>query len=287
MGMISLAGKVAVITGGASGIGESAVRRFQAAGARVVLGDLDEARGRALAAELGPDVAFRKTDVAEEADVAALIGLAVERFGRLDTLFNNAGLAGQSGPIAEIGAEGFDQAYRVLLRGPFLGIKHAAPILAKQRSGSIISTASVAALQGGFGPHPYSALKAAVVQLTRTTSLELAEKNVRVNCICPGGIATPIFGRAMGFAEAQVTQTVAVMKQALSAMHPIGRSGMPEDIADTALWLASDSSSFITGQAIVVDGGLTAGRGWSQTQEGGQQLRKILTSIVGEPEGQP
>ncbi len=284
--MIDLEGKVAVITGGASGIGEAAVRRFLAAGAKVVLGDLDEERGRALAAELGPDVAFRRTDVAEEADVAGLIGFALERFGRLDTLFNNAGLPGPSGPIAEIDAEGFDRAYRVLLKGPFLGIKHAAPILAKQRSGSIISTASVAGLQGGFGPHPYSALKAAVIQLTRTTSLELAEKNVRVNCICPGGIATPIFGRAMGFGEAQVTQTVAVMKQALSAMHPIGRSGMPEDIADTALWLASDASSFVTGQAIVVDGGLTAGRAWSQSQEGMQQVRKILTSIVGQPEGQ-
>ncbi len=284
--MIDLNGKVAVITGGASGIGEAAVRRFVAAGAKVVLGDLDEARGAALAQELGAAVAFKRTDVAEEGDVAALIALAVERFGRLDTLFNNAGFAGQGGPIAEIDAEGFDRLYRVLLRGPFLGIKHAAPILAKQRSGSIISTASVAGLQGGFGPHPYSALKAGVIQLTRTTSLELAEKNVRVNCICPGGIATPIFGRAMGFAEGQVSQTVAVMKQALSAMHPIGRSGMPEDIADTALWLASDSSSFVTGQAIVVDGGLTAGRGWSQTQDGGTQLRKILTSIVGEPGGQ-
>ncbi len=284
--MIDLNGKVAVITGGASGIGEAAVRRFVAAGAKVAMGDLDGERGAALAAELGADMAFRRTDVAEEADIAALIGLAVERFGRLDTLFNNAGFAGQGGPIAEIDTEGFDRLYRVLLRGPFLGIKHAAPILAKQRSGSIISTASVAGLQGGFGPHPYSALKAGVIQLTRTTSLELAEKNVRVNCICPGGIATPIFGRAMGFAEGQVSQTVAVMKQALSAMHPIGRSGMPEDIADTALWLASDSSSFVTGQAIVVDGGLTAGRGWSQTQDGGTQLRKILTSIVGEPGGQ-
>lgn len=284
--MIDLNGKVAVITGGASGIGEAAVRRFVAAGAKVAMGDLDGERGAALAAELGADMAFRRTDVAEEADIAALIGLAVERFGRLDTLFNNAGFAGQGGPIAEIDTEGFDRLYRVLLRGPFLGIKHAAPILAKQRSGSIISTASVAGLQGGFGPHPYSALKAGVIQLTRTTSLELAEKNVRVNCICPGGIATPIFGRAMGFAEGQVSQTVAVMKQALSAMHPIGRSGMPEDIADTALWLASDSSSFVTGQAIVVDGGLTAGRGWSQTQDAGTLLRKILTSIVGEPGGQ-
>lgn len=284
--MIDLSGKVAVITGGSSGIGEAAVRRFVAAGAKVVLGDLDEARGTALAAELGAAVAFKRTDVAEEADVAALVALAVERFGRLDTLFNNAGYAGQGGPIAEIDADGFDRLYRVLLRGPFLGIKHAAPVLAKQRSGSIISTASVAGLQGGFGPHPYSALKAAVIQLTRTTSLELAEKNVRVNCICPGGIATPIFGRGMGFAEGQVAQTVAVMKQALSAMHPIGRSGMPDDIADTALWLASDSSSFVTGQAIVVDGGLTAGRGWTQTQDGGAQLRKILTSIVGEPGGQ-
>jgi NAD(P)-dependent dehydrogenase (short-subunit alcohol dehydrogenase family) len=155
-------------------------------------------------------------------------------------------------------------------------MKHAAPVMRRQGSGSIISTASVAGLRGGWGPHVYSAAKAAVVSLTRTVALELAESNIRVNCICPGAIATPIFGTSLGLDADAVEHSVSIMKGALAGVHPIGRSGLPDDIARAALWLASDESTFVTGHALVVDGGLTAGRPWSMQRAGAERIRELL-----------
>jgi NAD(P)-dependent dehydrogenase (short-subunit alcohol dehydrogenase family) len=155
-------------------------------------------------------------------------------------------------------------------------MKHAAPVMKRQGSGSIISTASVAGLRAGYGPHVYSAAKAAVVQLTRSVSMELSESGVRVNCICPGGIATPIFGKSVGLSPEAADQTVGIMKEALAALHPIGRSGLPDDIAHAALWLASDDSSFVNGHALVVDGGLIGGRKWSDQLSGRAMLRQLL-----------
>jgi NAD(P)-dependent dehydrogenase (short-subunit alcohol dehydrogenase family) len=146
----------------------------------------------------------------------------------------------------------------------------------RRGSGSIISTASVAGLRAGYGPHVYSAAKAAVVQLTRSVGMELSESGVRVNCICPGGIATPIFGKSFGLSPEAADQTVGIMKEALAALHPIGRSGLPDDIAHAALWLASDDSSFVNGHALVVDGGLISGRKWSEVQQGRVMLRAVL-----------
>jgi len=186
----------------------------------------------------------------------------VGRFGRLDCLFNNAGFAGVHGPIDEIGVEGFDATIAVLLRGVFLGMKHAAAVMKRQGTGSIISTASVAGLHTGLGPHIYSAAKAAVIHLTRSVAMELGERGVRVNCICPGGIATPIFGKSFGLSPDQAETTIPLMKGVLEMLQPIRRPGLPEDIAHAALWLASDESSFVNGHALVVDGGLTGGRLW-------------------------
>jgi NAD(P)-dependent dehydrogenase (short-subunit alcohol dehydrogenase family) len=164
----------------------------------VVAADLQDGKGARLVEDLGEKVSYVRTDVSNENDIEAMIAYAVDKFGRLDCLFNNAGIAGFDGPIANTPTEEFDKIIAVLLRGVFLGIKHAAPIMCQQRSGSIISTASVAGIRTGFGSHIYSAAKAAVIQLTKSTARELGENNVRVNCICPGGIATPIFGKGLG-----------------------------------------------------------------------------------------
>ena len=274
--MGKLDGKVAVITGGASGIGDATVRLFVEEGCRVVIADVQDDRGARLAEELGKSASYLHADVSQEAHVSGAIAHAVSRFGRLDCLFNNAGAGGVSGPIEAIPADGFDHTIGVLLRGVFLGMKHAAPIMKRQGGGSIISTASVAGLQAGYGPHVYSAAKAAVVHLTRSVAMELGESGVRVNCICPGGIATPIFGSALGLAGPEADRVAELMKTLLATRQPIQRAGLPEDIARAALWLASEESSFVNGHALIVDGGLTGGRMWSVVQEQRQQLRAAL-----------
>jgi NAD(P)-dependent dehydrogenase (short-subunit alcohol dehydrogenase family) len=274
--MGKLDGKVAVITGGASGIGDATVRLFVEEGCRVVVADVQDDRGARLAAELGKSASYLHADVSQEAQVSGAIAHAVSRFGHLDCLFNNAGAGGVAGPIEEIPADGFDHTMGVLLRGVFLGMKHAAPVMKRQGGGSIISTASVAGLQAGYGPHVYSAAKAAVVHLTRSVAMELGESGVRVNCICPGGIATPIFGSALGLAGPEADRVAELMKTLLATRQPIQRAGLPEDIARAALWLTSEESSFVNGHALIVDGGLTGGRMWSVVQEQRQQLRAAL-----------
>jgi NAD(P)-dependent dehydrogenase (short-subunit alcohol dehydrogenase family) len=164
----------------------------------------------------------------------------------------------------------------LLVRSVLLGMKHAAPIMRRQRAGSIVSTASIAGLRGGWGPHVYSAAKAAVIQLTRSIAMELAADGIRVNCICPGAIATPIFGTSLGLSPEAAEHAATLVKETLAAVHPIGRAGLAEDIAQAALWLGGDESTFVTGQAIVVDGGLTAGRPWAENRAMGAQIRDAL-----------
>jgi len=252
--------KVAVITGGASGIGAGTVRRFLAEGAKVLISDLDEDKGTAMVDELGSDVAFLRTDVSQEEQVAAMIAEATDRWGRLDCLFNNAGFGGALGPITSTSVDDFDLTMDVLLKGVFLGMKHAAPVMTAQGSGSIISTASVAGLRVGYAPHLYSVAKAAVIHLSRTVALELGEHNVRVNAICPGFIATPL---AAGHPQADESQ-IQQMRDAGANSQVLGRVGEPTDIANMALFLASDESEWMTGQEWVVDGGFEAGRPWSR-----------------------
>jgi len=274
--MARLAGKVALITGGASGIGEATVRLFVEEGAAVAIADIQDDRGRTLAAELGKRTAYVHADVSREADVSAALAETVSRFGRLDCLFNNAGSGGVLGAIEEISVAGFDETFGVLVRSVFLGMKHAAPVMRRQGRGSIISTASVAGLRTGNGPHVYSAAKAAVIHLTRSVAMELGESGVRVNCICPGGIATPIFGKGLGMSPEQADTTIPLMKGVLERLQPIQRPGEPLDIAQAALWLASDESSFVNGHALVVDGGLIGGRLWSEVQQRRAMLRAAL-----------
>lgn len=265
--MVQLDGKVAVVTGGASGIGEGTVRKFVESGARVVISDVQDARGQRLAEELGTSATFYHTDVSHEEEVRAAVGHAVQKWGRLDVMFNNAGFGGVSGSILETDMDSYDQTMAVLLRGVVIGMKHAGRVMKEQGSGSIISTSSVAGVGIGFGPHIYSAAKAAVIHLTRSVANELGESGVRVNAICPGGIATPIFGKGMGLSPEQADLTVDLMKVRLAEGQPIKRAGLPQDIANAAAWLASDESTFVTGHALVVDGGITTGRLWSERQQ--------------------
>jgi NAD(P)-dependent dehydrogenase (short-subunit alcohol dehydrogenase family) len=258
MSMARLDGKVAVITGGASGMGASTVQRFAAEGARIVIADLQDDNGHTLADTLGGSAVYQRTNVADESEVMAAIARAIDEFGRLDVLFNNAGFAGTAGSIESTPMDEYDVTMDVLLKGVVLGMKHAAPIMKAQGSGSIISTASVAGLGGGRGPHVYSAAKAAVINLTRSVALELAVHNVRVNCICPGAIATPLLAQGAG-------GDTELIKPFLQTVQPLPRSGVGEDIAGAALWLSSDDAAFVTGQAIVVDGGMTAGPRWQDS----------------------
>ena len=251
-----LDGKVAVITGGASGIGKASVKLFVQEGAQVVFGDIQDDRGGVLANELGDKAIFLHCNVRKESDIKTLIDFAANKFGHLDIMFNNAGFGGAYGPIDETPTDAFDVTIEVLLRSVFLGIKLAAPLMKKQKSGSIISTASVAGLRTGMGPHLYSACKAAIIQLTHTTAAELGEFNIRVNCICPGGIATAIFGRGLGLPQDAAERMAEFLKLRLKETQPIPHAGLPEDVAKTALWLSSDESNFISGHALVIDGAL-------------------------------
>lgn len=252
--MARLDGKVAVITGGASGIGRASVQLFVEEGARVVIADIMEDRGRALADEVGKNAVFLRADVSREDDVKAAVDLAVERFGRLDCMFNNAGIAGASGPIDLLPEIGFDITIAILFRSVFFGMKHAAPVMKGQGSGSIISTASIAGLRTGFGGHLYSACKAAVIHMTRSVAVELGSFGIRVNSICPGAIVTSIFGRGLGMDQDDAEGLYGRLEGIFKGYQSIKRAGLPEDIARAAVWLASDDSSFVTGTAIPVDG---------------------------------
>ncbi len=269
--MGQLDGKVAVVTGGASGIGAGTVRRFVAEGAQVLIADLDEAGGTAMADELGDGVAYLATDVSREDQVAAMIAEATDLFGRLDCLFNNAGFGGALGPIATTTVADYDLTMDVLLKSVFLGMKHAAPVMVEQGSGSIISTASVAGIRAGYAPHLYSVAKCGVIHLTKTVALELGEDNVRVNAICPGFIATPL---AAGHPDAD-QERIQKMRDRTARAQVLGRVGEASDIAAMALFLASDESQWITGQEFVVDGGFAAGPPWSRWPEFSRSERPI------------
>ncbi|APR77378.1 3-oxoacyl-[acyl-carrier protein] reductase [Minicystis rosea] len=252
MGDRMLLGKVVLVTGAASGIGRASALLFAKEGARLVLSDRD-ASGEALAAEIraaGGEASFVVADVAREADVAALVAEAVARFGRLDGAFNNAGLNGKMGPIHEAEAADFERVMGVNLKGVWLCNKHQIIQMLKQGSGSIVNNASVAALTAFPGLALYTATKHGVVGLTKAAALELAAQKVRVNAVCPGLVRTPLLDSAVraGFAS----------EEQMVAMEPMGRLGEPAEVAEVAAWLLSDRASFVTGHAMVVDGGYIA-----------------------------
>jgi NAD(P)-dependent dehydrogenase (short-subunit alcohol dehydrogenase family) len=268
----ALEDKVAIITGGASGIGRASVLHFLEHGARVVLADVDPARSEATLAEAaqlgGRDrVCFQACDVSSEADVQAVVQRALREFGRLDCMFNNAGIVGAVGPIVDMEAAAWDRTFDVLVRGVFLGTKHAARAM-QADGGTIINTASIAGKHAGAGPTAYSACKAAVISLTRSAAVELAPQRIRVNALCPGLILTPLLDRG------QDTE----LANALAKGQPWPEVGTPEHIAHAALFLAGETSRFMTGETLVLDGGLSA-RGPGVFADGNPTGKAIANSI--------
>lgn len=269
-----LRGKTAIITGGTSGIGRRTVEVFADEGAYVLIAARREKEGRELVKALGPKVDFLKTDVSKEADVKTMIAYALERFGRVDCLFNNAGCPAPVGSIETIPLDKYEAALSVLLGGVMLGMKHVAPVMRAQGLGSIINNGSVAGVLAGYSSSMiYAAAKAAVIHLTKCVAMELGEKNIRVNSISPGGIATGIFGKALGLPMEEAEKTAELVKQAFVTFQPMRRAGLPEDIAMAAVFLASDESTFVNGHNLVVDGGLLGGKQWSIQQEGLNAMR--------------
>jgi NAD(P)-dependent dehydrogenase (short-subunit alcohol dehydrogenase family) len=243
--------RAAVVTGGASGIGRATVERFLAESWDVVAADLNAENGERLVDAMEADgykgrIGFVRADVSVEADVAAAVGAAAEHYGRLDCMVNNAGVAGAFGPITEMEVEDWDYTFAVLTRSVFLGIKHAARLMQAQgRPGSIVNTASVAGLGGGAAPPAYSAAKAAVLNLTRLTAVELAPHRIRVNAVNPGVIKTQI-------------QRPGALEDLLGDVQPWPEVGEPDQVASVICFLAGDGAGFITGESVTVDGGLLA-----------------------------
>jgi NAD(P)-dependent dehydrogenase (short-subunit alcohol dehydrogenase family) len=275
MGMLD--GKVAIITGATSGIGARTAELFVEEGAKVVFTGRRKAEGEALAAKLGNCGRFVQADATLEDDWKRVIGQTVETFGKLDAVFNNAGGPAPTGSIASVPVDGFDKAMALLVRSVMLGMKHAAPIMMKQRSGSIINNGSIAGHLAGYSTSMvYGAAKAAVNHFTRCVAMELGEHNVRVNSVSPGAIATGILAKALGAETAKADQLASKIEGIYAKAQPIPRAGITDDIAQCVIWLASDRSTFVNGADIVVDGGVIGGRNYSQHQEGLKQVRATL-----------
>jgi NAD(P)-dependent dehydrogenase (short-subunit alcohol dehydrogenase family) len=244
-----LDGKVAIITGAGSGIGRASANLFAREGAKVVCADIS-GQEKETADEIGSAAVAVRVDVAQSADVENMVATALDSFGRLDVLFNNAGLSGPRGPIAELDEEAFDMVVAINLKGAFLGMKYAIPAMIESGGGSVISTASASALVGWKDIAAYAAAKGGIVQLTKSAALDYATSGIRVNAICPGMTWTGLAGAAADGQAAPPTDRV--------PPQPMKRWGVPQELANAALFLASDESSFITGTAIPVDGGYVA-----------------------------
>lgn len=248
--------KVAVITGAASGIGEATARLFARHGCHVVLGDINEDRGWKLAREIGGLASFVHCDVTDPLAVKRLIDVAAGGFGKIDVLFNNAGVVGVGGCIEDISVSGWKETLDVLLNGVFYGMKFVAPVMKSQNFGSIITTASVAGISGGLGPTAYSTSKHAVIGLTKCMAAELGLYGIRVNAIAPFAMATPMVAEVYFSDSSKMDET----KSVLEANSPLrGRAGSAEDVAYAALWLASDESGYTSGMTLTTDAGYTAG----------------------------
>ncbi|MBY8985564.1 MAG: glucose 1-dehydrogenase [Candidatus Lokiarchaeota archaeon] len=283
--MGNLSGKVALITGAAGGIGRATSKLFIEEGAKgVILADIWDEMGEKFADELGSNAIYIHTDVSQESDIKKAIDLAVEKFGQLDIVFSNAGNPGPGGGIEDVETEDFDHTMAIHLRGAVLCMKHSIPLMKKQGSGCFICTASVAGFQQGMGGLAYSLSKAALIHLVRIAAVELGIFGIRANAIAPGGIATGIFGQGVGFSRETAEKWGDLRKALMEDQQPIRRAGIPEDIANAALFLASDSSSFVTGETLLVDGGLLSGRIPHDPQEAQEKYYEILQQL--EPEDQ-
>ena len=274
-----LQGKVAVITGAASGIGLATVERFIDEGAQVIAADIQDQAGQALQARVGAKLRYVHCDVTQPAQIKAAVDLAAAHFGGLDILFSNAGAVGSTTGLQDWDADGWDYTQALLLRSVVAGAAFARPHMVARGGGSIISTSSISALQAGYAPVAYSVAKAGVLHFTRVAATELSAQRIRINAVVPGFIATSIFGNSMGMDAAAAAALAQAVAARSGEANPIGRSGMPLDIANAVLFLASDASSFITGTHMTVDGGLTIGprHSWDPQTPGPMQTALGIT----------
>jgi NAD(P)-dependent dehydrogenase (short-subunit alcohol dehydrogenase family) len=270
-----LEGKIAIVTGGTSGIGRRIVERFVEEGASVFFSGRREALGAEVAEATG--ATFIEADVAREADAERTIATAVRAHGRVDVLVNNAGGPAVGGRLEALPLESFDTAIAVHVRGALAHLKHVSALMRAQRQGSIVNIGSVAGHRAGYSSSiSYGVAKAALIHLSRCAAMELGEDGVRVNSISPGGIATGIFGKAMGLAPDAAEASKEKVKLALARLQALPRAGLPDDIASAAVYLASDESSFVNGADLLVDGGLIGGRRFSEAAAGGQAMRALF-----------
>jgi NAD(P)-dependent dehydrogenase (short-subunit alcohol dehydrogenase family) len=279
--MDRLKDKVAVITGAASGIGRGTVELFVREGAKVIAADIQDDKGRELERSFNGQVKYVRCDVLQETDIERTMQAAVDTYGGLDIVFNNAGAGGSPNTIEDMTGEAWDRSMNLLLRSVALGIRYAIPHMKKRGGGSIINTASVAALQAGMGPVAYSVAKAGVIHLSRVAAAQLGRSRIRVNAICPGLILTDIFSagaRAMGATEEMTKAIRAGMTEMAPDAQPIPKGGVPDDIAQACLFFASDDSVFVTGTHVVVDGGMTVGPRHSWDPE--EQQRRMAERMA-------
>jgi len=257
-----LDGKVAVITGGASGLGEGLARRFAAEGARVVVGDIDVERGQALAADLGDAVRFVETDVADVAQVTRLVDTAIDGFGGLHVMVNNAGVSGRMFPkFLDDDLADFHQVMAINVLAVMAGTRDAARHMSKNGGGSIINLTSIGGIQAGGGVMTYRASKAAVIQFTKSAAIELAHYEIRVNAIAPGNIRTAIVRKSATGEDAQrLEEFEAMIREQMRNDRPLKREGTADDVAEAALYFATDRSRYVTGTVLPIDGGTTAGK---------------------------
>ena len=251
-------GKRAVVTGGASGIGRATALRLVEEGAEVLIGDLDVAGGQELAETSNGRIRFQRTDVTKATEIEALM-LAADAAGGLDVVFNNAGASGSRDKIDAISPDDWDRTMTLLLTSVAMGIRYAAPLMAKRGGGAIVNTSSVSALGSGYAPTAYSTAKAGVLHLTKVAAADLAKDNIRVNAVIPGFITTNIFTAALGIEGEKRDMANGMIRGIAAQAQPLQRAGTPEDIAAAVAYLASDDASFVTGTHITVDGGITIG----------------------------
>jgi len=270
-----LSGKVAIVTGGASGIGRGTAERFLAEGARVVIADVDRDDGKALADALGPDAAFKETDVADAQQVTELVAFAVETFGGLHIMFNNAGISGvRHARLADEDFADFQKVMAINLLGVMVGTQQAAAHMAANGGGSVINITSIGGIQSAPGLWAYHTSKAGVIMFSKSAAIDLGEYGIRVNCIAPGNIETPILAGAMAanLPEEERAELMRTIREFILSRQPLKRQGSPSDIAEAAVYFGSERSSYVTGTVLPVDGGMVAGP--AATSSSFEEMRK-------------